>query len=80
MQSLSLTARTGQWGGHAAAFLGFSIPISVALDNTLLVLVAVLWLASADLKRKLAIVAANHVALAALALFGITEPVFPATG
>jgi O-antigen ligase len=71
MQSLSLTARTGQLGRHAAAFLGFSIPISVALDNTLLVLVAVLWLASGDLKRKLAIVAANPVALAALALFGI---------
>ena len=71
MQSLSLTARTGQWGRHAAAFLGFSIPISVALDNTLLALVAVLWLASGDLKRKLAMVAANPVALAALALFGI---------
>ena len=56
---------------HAAAFLGFSIPISVALDNVLLALVAVLWLAGGDLKRKLAEIAVNPVALAALALFGM---------
>ena len=71
MQSFSLTGRAQQLGRHAAAFLGFSIPISTALDNVLLALVAVLWLAGGDLRRKLAIVAANPVALAALALFGM---------
>jgi len=69
MQSFSLTGRAQQLGRHAAAFLGFSIPVSTALDNILLALVAVLWLAGGDLRRKLAIVAANPVALAALAVF-----------
>ncbi|OGA22904.1 MAG: hypothetical protein A3I02_05855 [Betaproteobacteria bacterium RIFCSPLOWO2_02_FULL_67_26] len=63
--------RTEQLGRHAAALLGFSIPISVALDNILLVLVAVLWLAGGDFKRKFADIAASPVALAALALFAM---------
>jgi O-antigen ligase len=71
MPSLPLTARAEQLARHAAAFLGFSIPISVALDNGLLALVALLWLAGGDLKRKFADIAANPVALAALALFGM---------
>lgn len=71
MQPVPLPARAEQLARHAAAFLGFSIPISVALDNALLVLVALLWLAGGDLKRKLADIAANPVALAALALFGM---------
>lgn len=72
MQSISpANRRTEQLARHAAALLGFSIPISVALDNVLLALVAVLWLAGGDFKRKLADIAANPVALAALALFGM---------
>jgi O-antigen ligase len=71
MQSTSLTGRSEQLGRHAAAFLGFSIPISTALDNVVLALVAVLWLAGGDLRSKLATIAANPVALAALALFGM---------
>ncbi len=71
MQPQSLAERTGQWNGHAAAFLGFSIPISVALDNALLALIAVLWLAGGNLKGRFAAIAANPVALAALALFGM---------
>ncbi len=71
MQSLSFTGKAEQLGRHAAAFLGFSIPISTALDNVLLALVAMLWLAGGDLRRKLATIAANPVALAALALFGM---------
>lgn len=71
MQGLPLTARCEQWSRGAAAFLGFSIPISVALDNTLLVLIGVLWLASGNVKDRVAAIAANPVALAALALFGV---------
>lgn len=71
MQSLLLTNRAEQFGRHAAALLGFSIPISVALDNTLLVLVAVLWLAGGGLRQKIGVIGANTVALSALALFGM---------
>lgn len=71
MQPLSLGGRTEQLGQHAAALLGFSIPISVAFDNVLLALVAVLWLASGNLREKLATAGANPVALAALALFAL---------
>ena len=71
MQSASPASRTEQLARHAAALLGLSIPISVALDNVLLALVAVLWLTGGDLKRKLTDIAANPVALAALALFGM---------
>lgn len=67
----SLSRKAEQWGQRAAAFLGFSIPISVALDNVLLLLVVVLWLMGGGLKRKFAFVAAHPVALAALALFGL---------
>jgi O-antigen ligase len=71
MQLPSLTGRSEQLGRHVAALLGFSIPISTALDSVLLALVAVLWVAGGDLRRKTAIVAANPVALAALAVFGM---------
>ena len=71
MQSFSLTGRAEQLGRHAAAFLGLSIPISVALDNVLLALVAMLWIASGGLKQKVETIVANRVALSALALFGM---------
>jgi O-antigen ligase len=58
-------------GRHAAAFLGFSIPISIALDSILLALVALLWVASGGWKQKIEIIRANKVALSALALFAM---------
>lgn len=61
-------AATGRWGVIA---LGFSIPISVALDNLLLAVIALAWLAAGDLRARLAIIRANPVAMAALALFGL---------
>jgi O-antigen ligase len=60
--------RTAQW---AAIALGFSIPLSVALDNVLLVLVVAGWLASGAWRAKRDAIRANGVALAALALFGL---------
>jgi len=58
----------GRWGVIA---LGFSIPISVALDNVLLALIALAWLAAGELREKLSIIRGNPVALAALGLFGM---------
>jgi O-antigen ligase len=58
-------------GRNAAAFLGFSIPISIALDNLLLVLVAALWLAGGGLRDKLDVVRSHPFALAAVALFAL---------
>lgn len=60
--------RAARW---AAVALGFSIPLSVALDNVLLVLVVAGWLASGAWRAKRDALRANSVALAALALFGL---------
>ena len=51
--------------------LGFSIPISVALDNILLALLLASWLASGGYRDKLAAIKTSPVALAALLLFGL---------
>ncbi len=60
--------RAAQW---AAVALGLSIPISVALDNVLVVLVVAGWLASGAWRAKRDAIRANGVALAALALFSL---------
>jgi O-antigen ligase len=60
--------RTAQW---AAIALGFSIPLSTALDNVLLVFVVGGWLASGAWGEKRDAIRGNRVALAALALFGL---------
>lgn len=55
----------------AAIAIGFSVPISVALDNVLMLAVFLLWLAGGGLKEKLRIVSESRVSLAALALIGL---------
>jgi O-antigen ligase len=67
----ALASGADRFSRHAAAFLGFSIPISVAFDNVLLALLAVSWLAAGNLRQKLSAIAAHPVAVAALALFGM---------
>jgi len=57
--------------GRVRSSAGFSIPISVALDNWLLATIFVLFLASADYREKFATICGNGVALAALALFAL---------
>ncbi len=64
----SRAATAGQWGVIA---LGLSIPVSVALDNILISLIAILWLLGGDLRGKAAVVRHNPVAVAALLLFGL---------
>jgi len=59
---------TARW---AAIALGFSIPISVAADNVLLVLALAGWLLAANYSDMLLIIKNNRVAQAALLLFGL---------
>ncbi len=61
-------ATAGRW---SVIVLGVSIPISVALDNLLLLAVALAWLAAGHYRETLTIVRENPVAQAALALFGL---------
>ncbi len=61
-------ATAGRWGVIA---LGLSIPVSVALDNILISLIAVLWLLGGDLRGKAILIRQNPVAVAALLLFGL---------
>jgi len=55
----------------AAIAMGFSIPISTALDNILLFLVLLFLLLSGNYKHKLKSITANPVAMASLALVAI---------
>ena len=68
-----------------AIALGFSIPVSVALDNLLLAAVLLLWLASGQFREKLAVITDTPVVRAALGLFmllavGILWSTYPAEG
>lgn len=65
---LAALSRSAQW---AAVALGFSIPISVALDNVLLAAIAACWLAAGAWRETCRAARANPVALAALALFAL---------
>ncbi|HSN38622.1 MAG TPA: hypothetical protein VLT92_00370, partial [Burkholderiales bacterium] len=60
--------RIARWSAIA---LGFSIPISVALDNVLLALVLAGWFVGAAYKYKLLIIKNNILPAAALALFAL---------
>lgn len=60
--------RAGRWSAIA---LGFSIPISTALDSVLAGVVLVAWLASGNYREKLDTITRNPVALAALLLYAI---------
>ena len=62
------TDRIAAW---LAAALGFSIPISVALDNLLLVLILVLWFVSGRFKEKWPAIRNNPVGILALTGFAL---------
>lgn len=68
---MSLTRYADHAARWAVIALGFSIPISVALDNTLLVLILAGWLAGGMYRDKLRTILNNPVALSALALFAL---------
>ena len=71
MRSAAFTSRAEACARACAIALGFSLPISVALDNVLLASTLALWLASAGYRDKLAQITRNRVALAAIALFAL---------
>lgn len=71
VQLQAIADRSDRLARYTAALIGFSIPISTALDGVLIALVALLWIASGGLQKKASTIAANPVALAALALFGM---------
>ena len=73
-----MTSRTAVWHAGvdrasrwAAVLLGFSIPISVALDNLLLALLAALFVLGGRYRDKLARIRGNPVALAAALLYAM---------
>ena len=71
MRIINLNSRADTCARICVIALGFSIPISVALDNILLAVLLVAWIASGDFRGKFSTVRDNPVALAVLALFGL---------
>ena len=68
MPSIRSSAETSaKW---TAIAIGFSVPISVALDNVLMLFVFFFWLIGGNLKEKIHIVSESRVSLAALLLIG----------
>ena len=63
-----LSERTAQW---AAVGLGISIPISVALDNVLLVLVLAGWLLAGNFRETWRAVGRSRTALATVVIYGL---------
>ena len=66
-----LGLRMQQAQRYLAIALGFSIPVSTALDNVLSGAILLLWLLSGGYAHKLRVIRANPVALSALALFAL---------
>ena len=66
-----IQAGAQRFARYAAIALGASLPLSTALDNVLLVLLLLCWLASGRYSEKLASIRANPVAVAALLLFAL---------
>lgn len=60
--------RLARWSAIA---LGFSIPLSSALDNVLLGVILLCWLASGNFREKFDVVRGNRVGTAALAMFAV---------
>ncbi|MBY0579483.1 MAG: O-antigen ligase family protein [Burkholderiales bacterium] len=71
MSMLSVSKAADSSAKWAAVAVGFSVPISVALDNALLLAILVLWLVGANFREKYGIIRKNPVALASLALIGL---------
>lgn len=70
MRLLTLSSQAARAARACAIALGFTIPVSVALDNVLLAAILALWLASLNYRATFALLGNHRVALVALALFG----------
>lgn len=71
MRTETFSARADQCARACAIALGFAIPISVALDNILLALLLVCWLAAGGCRTLPAQLKTHPVACIALLLFGL---------
>ncbi len=71
MSAVDLKSKCKLAAQACAIAIGFSVAISVWLDNVLLILTLLLWLASAQWHGKLHSIANNRVALAAFGLFSL---------
>lgn len=69
MTGSPLAIHAGRLTRWIAVALGFSIPISVALDNVLAALLLLAWIASGDWRRKFDLIRRNPVAVIAGVLF-----------
>jgi O-antigen ligase len=67
-----MALRMHQTQRYLAIALGFSIPLSTALDNVLSAVILLLWLVSGGYAQKLHVIRNNPVAMAALVLFALT--------
>jgi O-antigen ligase len=68
---ISVGRKADELAKWTAVLLGFSLPISTALDSLLLALMVVLWLLGNNFREKYTIIGKNPVALAALVMCGI---------
>jgi O-antigen ligase len=71
MRSAALAVSADRLARYAAIAIGFSLPLSTALDNVLLGLLLLGWLLGGRFQEKGALIRRNPVALSALALFGL---------
>ncbi|MCE9642231.1 MAG: O-antigen ligase family protein [Betaproteobacteria bacterium] len=71
MRYAPLAAATSTAGRWSVIALGLSIPVSVALDNILMGLIAMCWLLGGDWSGKARMLRTNPVVIAALLLFGL---------
>jgi O-antigen ligase len=71
MNAAALSCRIDNAGRWAAIALGCAIPVSVALDNLLLLIVLACWLAGGNYTQKWAALRDNPVSRCALLLFGL---------
>ncbi len=66
-----ITAGAGTLGRWSTMAIGASVPVSIALDNMLLAVALLAWLAGAHYREKLVLAWRNPVYRAALLLFGV---------
>ncbi len=77
--------RLDLWINYLIVTLGFTLPISIAVNNMLLVLILVLWLAAGDFKERWRRIKSNRAAIAFMIFFafhfvGLIYSSDPATG
>ncbi|MGH8744046.1 MAG: O-antigen ligase family protein, partial [Burkholderiales bacterium] len=71
MKYQTVSAKADTFSNWIAVALGFSIPISTALDNIFLGLFLVLWMLGAGYRKKWQSIKGNPVALLSIALFAL---------